>query len=168
MTSNAGAEAIHGKAVLGFAAERDTQLAHDEMKARVMDAVKRTFRPEFVNRVDEIIVFHALSTEHLKEIVKLQLKDVEDRLKESAGLTMEVTDKAKERLIQEGSDPDYGARPLRRAIQRLVEDPLSDRVLRGEFRDTEKVIVDLDETGNLKFIKAGSDSPGRVPEEAVK
>jgi ATP-dependent Clp protease ATP-binding subunit ClpC len=168
MTSNAGAEAIHGKAVLGFTTEKDTQRAHDEMKDRVMDAVKRLFRPEFVNRVDEIIVFHALATEHLKEIVNLQLKDVEDRLRESAGLHMEVTDKAKERLIEEGTDPDYGARPLRRAIQRLVEDPMSDMVLRGEFRDADRVIVDLDENGKLTFSKASSDSTGKVPEKAAK
>ena len=86
-----------------------------------------------------------------------QLKDVEDRLRESAGLHMEVTDKAKERLIEEGTDPDYGARPLRRAIQRLVEDPMSDMVLRGEFRDADRVIVDLDENGKLTFSKASSD-----------
>ncbi len=151
MTSNAGAEAIHGKAVLGFTVEKDTRRVHDEMKSRVMDAVKRIFRPEFVNRVDEIIVFHSLSTEHLKQIVNLQLKDVEQRLYESAGLTMEVSEPAKAKMIEEGTDPDYGARPLRRAIQRLLEDPLSDMVLKGDLKKVEKVQVGLGEDGKLKF-----------------
>lgn len=167
MTSNAGAEAIHGRAVLGFTVERDTQRAHDEMKSRVMDAVKRMFRPEFVNRVDEIIVFHALTTEHLKEIVNLQLRDVEGRLRESAGLFMEVTEEAKIKLIEEGTDPDYGARPLRRAIQRLVEDPLSDMVLKGELRETEKVKVSLGKNGKLEFTPSVS-TAGESAKEPVK
>jgi len=154
MTSNAGAEVIHGKAVLGFTVDKDTKRAHEEMKDRVMDAVKRIFRPEFLNRVDEIIVFHALTKEHLKAIVDMQLKDVEKRLRESSDITLEVTDKAKEKLIAEGTDPDYGARPLRRAIQRLVEDPLSDMVLRGEVKEHEKVVVNVDEEGKFKFQRA--------------
>jgi len=151
MTSNAGAEVIHGKAVLGFTTERDTEKAHAEMRDRVMEAVKRIFRPEFLNRVDEIIVFHALTKEHLKAIVDLQLKDVAKRLKDSSDIAIEVTDRAKEKLIAEGTDPDYGARPLRRAIQRLVEDPLSDAVLRGKFKQGDKVVVDTDEDGNIAF-----------------
>jgi len=151
MTSNAGAETIHGKAVLGFTTERDTRRAHEEMKDRVMDAVKRIFRPEFLNRVDEIIVFHSLTVDHLKTIVELQLRDVEKRLQESMAISMEVTEKAKEKLIEEGTDPDYGARPLRRAIQRLVEDPLSDMVLRGEFKEHQKILVDVDEEGRFQF-----------------
>ncbi len=168
MTSNAGAEAIHGKAVLGFTVEKDTQRAHDEMESRVMDAVKRIFRPEFINRVDEIIVFHALTTEHLKKIVNFQLRDVEERLYESAGLVMEVTDEAKLKLIEEGTDPDYGARPLRRAIQRFIEDPLSEMVLRGELKNTGKVKVSLDENGNLEFEPAASKISDDVIEEPVK
>ncbi len=166
MTSNAGAEAIHGRAVLGFTAARDTEKAHVEMRDRVMDAVKAIFRPEFLNRVDEIIVFHALGVEHLKSIVDLQLAAVTSRLKESSDIDIAVTDKAKERLINEGTDPDYGARPLRRAIQRLVEDPLSDRVLRGEFSPKETVVVDLDDAGNLTFtlredVAGGEDGNGQ-------
>jgi ATP-dependent Clp protease ATP-binding subunit ClpC len=151
MTSNAGAEAIHGKAVLGFTAARDTERAHVEMKDRVMDAVKAIFRPEFLNRVDEIIVFHALGVDHLKSIVDLQLSAVMSRLKESTGIEIVVTNEAKEKLIREGTDPNYGARPLRRAIQRLVEDPLSDMVLRGEFGPNQTVVVDLGDDGNLTF-----------------
>lgn len=156
MTSNAGAEAIHGKAVLGFTTDRDTARAHEDMKDRVMDAVKATFRPEFINRVDEIIVFHALTVEHLKSIVDLQLKDVAGRLEETWDIKTQITDRAKEKLIEEGTDPDYGARPLRRAIQRLIEDPLSDMVLRGEFHEHESVLVDLDEDGKLAFSAQGS------------
>lgn len=152
MTSNVGAEAIHGRAGLGFTADRGaTTLSHEEMTERVTDALKRVFRPEFLNRVDEIIVFQSLTEEHLREIVNLQLKDVHKRLEDSAGLKLEVTDKAKEKIMEEGYDPQYGARPLRRAIQRLIEDPLSELILSGQFRDAETVIVDLDEDGNIVF-----------------
>jgi ATP-dependent Clp protease ATP-binding subunit ClpC len=151
MTSNAGAEVIHGKAVLGFTTERDTVREHEEMKDRVMDVVKRMFRPEFLNRVDEIIVFQSLTVEDLKQIVLLQLNQVAKRLEEAANLKIEITDKAKERLVEEGTDPEYGARPLRRAIQRLVEDPLSDLVLRGEFKERDTVLVDVDDTGRFTF-----------------
>ncbi len=151
MTSNAGAEVIHGKAVLGFTTERDKAKEHEEMKDRVMDALKRTFRPEFLNRVDEVIVFQSLTVEDLKEIVLLQLNQVAKRLEDAANLKIEITDKAKEKLVEEGTDPEYGARPLRRAIQRLVEDPLSDLVLRGEFKQGDTVVVDVDETGRFTF-----------------
>jgi ATP-dependent Clp protease ATP-binding subunit ClpC len=151
MTSNAGAEVIHGKAVLGFTTERDTAKEHEEMRSRVMDVVKRLFRPEFLNRVDEIIVFQALTVEDLKQIVLLQLNQVAKRLEEAANIKIEITDKAKEKLVQEGTDPDYGARPLRRAIQRLVEDPLSDLVLRGEFKERDTVLVDIDDQGKFTF-----------------
>ncbi len=156
MTSNAGAEVIHGKAILGFVAETDRKKAHEEMRDRVMDAVKRIFRPEFLNRVDEIIVFHALTEEHLKKIVDIQLKEVEKRLVDSLKVHLEVTERAREKLIKEGTDPDYGARPLRRTIQRLVEDPLSDAVLRGEFKEGDKILVDLDDEGKIAFRSQGA------------
>jgi ATP-dependent Clp protease ATP-binding subunit ClpC len=158
MTSNAGAEVIHGKAVLGFTAAQDKEKAHTEMKDRVMDSVKQIFRPEFLNRVDEIIVFHSLTVDHLKAIVDLQLHEVASRLMESSKIVVEVTEAAKEKLIAEGTDPSYGARPLRRAIQRLVEDPLSDLVLSGEFKATDKVVVDVDEDGGIKF-RAAAGAP---------
>ncbi len=151
MTSNAGADVIHGKAVLGFTAASDSERAHNEMRDRVMDAVKAIFRPEFLNRVDETIVFHALDTKHLSLIVDLQLKQVASRLRETSDIEITVTDKAKEELIAEGTDPDYGARPLRRAIQRLVEDPLSDSVLGGEFKPGDTVVVDVNAKGRFVF-----------------
>ena len=151
MTSNAGAEIIHGRAVLGFATERDTEKAHEDMTNRVMDAVKKVFRPEFINRVDEIVVFHSLTEKHLKAIVELQLKEVEKKLKDSLDVSLEVTEKAKEKLVSEGTDPNYGARPLRRAIQRILEDPMSDAVLRGEFKARQSVRVDVDDDRKLVF-----------------
>jgi ATP-dependent Clp protease ATP-binding subunit ClpC len=151
MTSNAGAEIIHGKAVLGFTAQKDVEREHSEMKDRVMDAVRSIFRPEFLNRVDEIIVFHALTQEHLKSIVELQLSQVEKRLQESTDIILKVTQGAKDKLIREGTDANYGARPLRRAIQRLVEDRLSDAILRGEFTEGDTVVVDVAEDDSLKF-----------------
>ena len=165
MTSNVGAEDITGKAGLGFTADRGSQvLSHEDMKERVTDALKRVFRPEFLNRVDEIIVFQSLTEEHLREIVDLQIKDVRKRLEDSAGLSLEVTDKAKEKLIREGTDPQYGARPLRRAIQRLIEDPMSELILRGGFRGAEKVLVDVDDEGNITFTGVASGVADAVEE----
>ncbi len=163
MTSNAGAEAIHGKALLGFTTDRDTERAHEGMRDRVMDAVKRTFRPEFINRVDEIIVFHSLSVGHLKSIVDLQLAEVCERLKDTWDIKAEVTDEAKEKLIEEGTDVDFGARPLRRAIQRLIEDPLSDMVLRGDFHEHESIRVDVGEDGSLVFTAQSVGEPQMNP-----
>ena len=109
------------------------------------------FRPEFINRVDEIVVFHSLTEKHLKAIVELQLKEVEKKLKDSLDVSLEVTEKAKEKLVSEGTDPNYGARPLRRAIQRILEDPMSDAVLRGEFKARQSVRVDVDDDRKLVF-----------------
>ena len=144
MTSNAGAQFIKADSGLGFRPAKDTERSYEDMKNRIMDEVKRTFRPEFLNRVDEIIVFHPLSDENLKEIVNLMLKRVEARLNEN-GLRMRVTEEAKAKLIREGYDPNYGARSLRRAIQRLIEDPLSEEVLQGRFKPGDMVLVDLEE-----------------------
>ncbi len=151
MTSNAGAQMIHGKAVLGFTATKDIEKAHGEMRDRVMDAVKSIFRPEFINRVDEIITFHALTVEHLKAIVEIQLKAVQARLMDSSGISVSITESAKAKIIKDGTDAEFGARPLRRAIQRLIEDPLSDRVIRSEFKDGDIVVVDAGEEGELTF-----------------
>lgn len=144
MTSNAGAQFIKADSGLGFRPAKDVERSYEDMKNRIMDEVKRIFRPEFLNRVEEIIVFHPLSDENLKDIVNLMLKRVEERLKEN-GLRMKVTEEAKARIIREGYDPNYGARPLRRAIQRLVEDPLSEEVLQGRFKPGDLVLVDLEE-----------------------
>ena len=114
-----------------------------------MAAVKKTFRPEFINRVDEIIVFHELTAEQLRGIVDLMVRDLQKRLEERK-LGVELTDAAKSWLAQEGYDPVYGARPLRRLIERQVENPLSTRILRGEVAEGDRVIVDLVD-GKLTF-----------------
>ena len=114
------------------------------MREKVLAEVKKTFRPEFLNRLDEIIVFHELNEEQLRKIVDLLVKDLEERLSERK-LTLEITDAAKSWLAKAGFDPVYGARPLKRAVTHYVENPLSTKVLKGEFKDGDKIVVDLAE-----------------------
>ncbi|MBI4283008.1 MAG: AAA family ATPase, partial [Chloroflexi bacterium] len=146
MTSNAGVELIKREASLGFAPPRGgaraKQQTYEEMKEKVMTEVKKTFRPEFLNRLDEIIVFHELTEEQLRQIVDLMVKDVQERLAERQ-LKLEMTDEAKSWLAKVGFDPLYGARPLRRAVEHYVENPLSSKILRGEFNEGDSVLVDL-------------------------
>ena len=123
------------------------------MKARVLDALKATFRPEFLNRVDETIVFHALEKEHILSIVDLMMGDLHKRLQEQE-IAMEVTPEAKEKLVEEGYDPAYGARPLRRTIQRLVEDPLAEDLLQGRYQAGDTVKVDVTKDG-IALLKDG-------------
>ena len=141
MTSNVGVQFLHKTGPLGFRAEEDRKEAYEAMKEKVMSELQRTFRPEFLNRVDEIIVFHALSDEHIKEIIDLMLKDVSKRLKEQ-NVTVEFGGGLKELLAKEGIDEKFGARPLRRTIQRVVEDKLSEELLKGTFAKGDKVKVD--------------------------
>ncbi|BDG62120.1 ATP-dependent Clp protease ATP-binding subunit [Caldinitratiruptor microaerophilus] len=163
MTSNAGAHAIRGDKRMGFVVgTEDAEKEYEEMKKRVMDEVKRIFRPEFLNRVDEIIIFHSLTDEHLKKIVQLEIRKVARRLEEN-GIRVEATDAALMKLVREGHDPQYGARPLRRAIQRLVEDPLSEEMLRGTFGPGDVVVIDTDAEGNIKFSKK---APEKAPATA--
>ncbi len=143
MTSNVGAHHIVSGRKLGFS-EDAGELDWEKIKQKLMDEVKRTFRPEFLNRIDEIVIFKPLSKEDLLKIVDLMLKEVANRLKEQ-GVEFEVTQKAKEFLIEKGFDPKYGARPLRRTIQRMVEDRLADYILEGKFKKGDVVRVDLDE-----------------------
>ncbi len=123
-----------------------------EMEARVMEALRAQFRPEFLNRIDDIIIFHALSKEHLAKIVEIQVGYLADRLKEN-GYELEITDKAREWLAEVGYDPNFGARPLKRAIQRYIEDPLALEILEGVFKEGDKIIVDLDENNHVIFRK---------------
>jgi ATP-dependent Clp protease ATP-binding subunit ClpC len=150
MTSNAGVELIKREGQMGFAPAKDSAATqkskYENMKEKVLTEVKKLFRPEFLNRLDEIIVFHELSEEHLRKIVDLMVKDLEGRLGERK-INLELTDKAKSWLSKEGYDPVYGARPLRRVIERYVENPLSSKVLRGELNEGDTVKVDLDKEG---------------------
>jgi ATP-dependent Clp protease ATP-binding subunit ClpC len=123
------------------------------MKKKVMGEVKKTFRPEFLNRIDEIIVFHELSTEQLRSIVDLLIKDLQKRLAEHK-LGVELTEKAKSWLAKEGYDPIFGARPLRRAIERYVENPLSTKLLEGEFSKGNTIKVGLKDNTLTFTVKA--------------
>jgi ATP-dependent Clp protease ATP-binding subunit ClpC len=149
MTSNAGVELIKRETSIGFAKPRDEAKAQKEsyesMKEKVMGAVKKTFRPEFLNRLDEIIVFHELTEEQLRNIVDLLVTDLQKRLAERK-LGVEITDEAKSWLAKVGFDPIYGARPLRRAIERYVENPLSTKVLQREFKEGDTIVVDLSDS----------------------
>jgi ATP-dependent Clp protease ATP-binding subunit ClpC len=148
MTSNIGAELIKRETSIGFVSHADTkgkqQMEYEKMKEKVLGEVKKTFRPEFLNRIDATVVFHALTKEHLRQIVDLMLNQVSTPLKEK-NITLEVTDSAKDLLVSKGYDPVFGARPLRRVIQNMVEDQLSDALLRGEFSPGDVVVVDCDE-----------------------
>ncbi len=144
MTSNVGAQLIRTGTSVGFDKGDDITQDYEAMKERIMEEVKKTFRPEFINRVDDLIVFHALSKEHLREIVDLMLDEVQERLDER-DLSMMVTDEAKDKLVDRGYDPIYGARPLRRAITNLVEDDLSEELLAGHFTDGDTVVVDVED-----------------------
>jgi ATP-dependent Clp protease ATP-binding subunit ClpC len=148
MTSNIGAELIKRGASVGFAAHSDSegrqQLEYEKMKEKVLGEMKKTFRPEFLNRIDATVVFHALTEEHLRKIVDLMLAQVAASLKEK-DIGLEVTDAAKDFLGRKGYDPVFGARPLRRVIQNLVEDQLSEALLRGEFQSGDTVEVTCDE-----------------------
>ncbi len=131
MTSNVGARQITSQTSLGFQ-NADEEVTHERMKEKIMGELKKVFNPEFLNRLDEIIVFHSLDREDLKKIVELMLHRMAQQLHEK-NYQLNVEDSAKEILIEEGFDPSYGARPLRRAIQRLIEDPLAEEVLKGRF-----------------------------------
>jgi ATP-dependent Clp protease ATP-binding subunit ClpC len=121
------------------------------MKEKVMIEVKKTFRPEFLNRLDEIIVFHELNEEQLRQVVDLLAKELQKRLAERK-LSVEITEKAKSWLAKEGYDPVYGARPLRRALEKYVENPLAVKVLGGEFKEGDTIVVDTGDDG-LTFTK---------------
>lgn len=152
MTSNVGAHMLQREITLGFRTTEDqSDAAYQGMKDRVMEELKRTFRPEFLNRVDETIVFHSLTAEEIKQIVDLMLRELQNRLRESK-IEFAATGAAKEELARRGYDPNFGARPLRRAIQRAIEDVLSEEVLKGEFAAGDEVEADYSD-GEIVFRK---------------
>jgi ATP-dependent Clp protease ATP-binding subunit ClpC len=147
MTSNLGTQDLR-KANVGFS-KADEAISYERMKEKVNDALKQHFRPEFLNRIDEVIVFHELTKEEVTSIVDLMIKRLQGQL-EGQGLGLELTPASKVLLADKGYDPSLGARPLRRAIQRMVEDPLSERLLWKEFRAGQTIMVDAEpdpETG---------------------
>lgn len=154
MTSNVGAHELKKGGAIGFLAggvEARAESEYEAMKNRMMEQMRRTFRPEFLNRIDDIIVFRPLGQEHIHQIVDIMLSDLKQQLKER-DMSLNVTEAAKDFLGRKGYDPEYGARPLRRAIQRYLEDPLSDEILKGKFKDGDTVEVTAAED-KLEFRK---------------
>src|SRR6185369_909513 len=128
---------------------QEADATYDGMKSRVMDRIERVFRPEFINRCDDIIVFRHLNLDDLKQVIDLELSKVRERLLER-GLKLKLSDEAKKFLIKKGSNTDFGARPLRRSIGNFVEDPLSEELLKGEFQGKDTIVVDVKEVGGKK------------------
>ena len=152
MTSNLGTRDIQKGPGIGFATGGDDAMSYEKMRDKVMEELKKSFRPELLNRIDEVIVFHALSRENVKEIVDLLLKRVREQLK-AKDVEIELTDAAKDVLAEKGYDVSLGARPLRRTIQRMVEDQLSEKLLNKEFKAGETIIVDARD-GEIVFESA--------------
>ena len=141
MTSNVGAESLGKNKRLGFQRVADEAEDYAMMKERIMEQMKHTFRPEFLNRIDEIIVFHNLSNEELQQIIDLLIKDLSQRIIDN-GYQLELSEPARALVLKEGYEPAYGARPLKRAIQRLVEDPVSEEILKKNVRLGDTILVD--------------------------
>jgi ATP-dependent Clp protease ATP-binding subunit ClpC len=150
MTSNLGSRAIkkQGRS-LGFLVTDSVTAQYNRTREQVNAALKQSFRPEFLNRLDEIIVFRQLTRDEVKQIAELLLLNVNDRLKEQ-DIKLEVSEAFKERLIIEGYDPSYGARPLRRAVSRLVEDNLAEAILSGQICSGDTTVMDIDDDGQVQ------------------
>ena len=151
MTTNAGADAIKNEAAFGFQ-KPDDDASYESMKSRVTEEIEKVFRPEFINRVNEIIVFRHLNEGDLKEVVELELGKIRGRLRER-GLELNLSDEAKDFLIKKGANTDYGARPLRRAIESFIEDPLAEELLKGEFNGKDTISVSVKKVGGKKQLE---------------
>jgi len=168
MTSNIGADMIKNQTSFGFAMKRDEateeRLSYDDMRKKLNESLKRAFRPEFINRMDSIVIFRSLNKEDIQKIVSLELSKVSERLKDH-NLILTATEDALSVLAIQGYDTEFGARPLRRVIQQRVEDPLSDRLLAGEFIDGDAVKVGVNEDGELVLDKAKAEE--KLPEPSI-
>jgi ATP-dependent Clp protease ATP-binding subunit ClpC len=163
MTSNIGASEIARNTPLGFAVSDDeTGMTYDDMKLRVMGELKKVFRPEFLNRIDDVIVFHKLQKDEIKTIVELLLRRIRESLADRE-LQLDLTEEAKDLLVDKGWDPSMGARPLRRAIQRYIEDPLADFVLRAELPPGATVLVDRAPEGQEPEVSLTIVQPKEAP-----
>ncbi len=161
MTSNIGSELIRKESSIGFISRSDeakvAEMSYEKMKEKLLEEMKKTFRPEFLNRIDGVVVFHALTKDHIRQIVELMLSQIENQLKEK-DIKLETTDAAKDFLGEKGYDPTFGARPLRRVIERMVEDPLSEALLEGRFHSGETIQVDC-QNGEIVLNSAALVSP---------
>jgi len=153
MTSNVGARKIKAGTVMGFGSKDDLASGNERIRAKLMEEVKKTFNPEFLGRVDEIIVFNSLGKEEVVRIVDILMKQSLERVAQKR-LKVKLTERAKEFIIEKGFDPSAGARPLRRTIQRSIEDPLSDELLRGTFSEGDTIKIDFKGGDELSFEKA--------------
>ncbi|NUU99315.1 Clp protease ClpX [Marinitoga sp. 1154] len=152
MTSNLGSETINKtKRSMGFVDDESEEKKYNEIKLSVMEEVRKAFKPEFLNRLDETVVFHPLTKKDMKEIIKIQLKDLEKRLNEK-DLHLKFKEEAIDFLVEKGFDPIFGARPLKRAIQRYLEDPLSEEILKGRFKEGDRIIIEI-KNDNIHFKK---------------
>jgi ATP-dependent Clp protease ATP-binding subunit ClpC len=168
MTSNIGSKVIEkGGGGLGFdfGSENAAESQYNRIRSLVNEELKQYFRPEFLNRVDEIIVFRQLQRDEVKQIADVLLREVFQRLTEQ-GITLDVTETFKERLIEEGYNPSYGARPLRRAIMRLLEDSLAEEILSGRLAEGDVAVVDVDEAGQVKIRKEEPQQRELLPQGA--
>lgn len=152
MTSNVGARFITDKKTLGFTSmqeeNKENSKEYENIKKDVMQELKRQFRPEFINRIDEIIVFRKLLKEEMKQIVDIMLKQVEKRL-EAQNIKIEIEEKVKELILEKGIDSNYGARPLKRTVQNMIEDKIAETILDGKIKPNKKAKIKLDEKNNI-------------------
>lgn len=144
LTSNVGSSYFKEMSTLGFreAKEENTSFKEEQFRERVLVALRETFKPEFLNRLDEIVIFHALTSKDIQKIVEIQLGHLEERL-EGRGIELVVKSAVKDYIVKNGFDPNFGARPIRRLIQKMIVDPLADKMIRGDVKDGQKVTVTL-------------------------
>ena len=143
MLFRSGAQSIIEPKKLGFMSNQDEKQDYDRMKSGVMEEVRRLFKPEFLNRIDEIMVFHPLNKSHIKKIVNIMLKKLEKRCREQLEIELKITESVREFLAESGFDSKYGARPLRRAIQTKLEDPMANALLEGRIKRGETVRIQI-------------------------
>jgi ATP-dependent Clp protease ATP-binding subunit ClpC len=162
MTSNIGADVIKKQSALGFALKRDEEteerLSYEDMRKKLNESLKRAFRPEFINRVDAVVIFRSLNKEDIQKIVTLELDKVAERLKEH-NLMLTPSAEALSSIAEQGYDAEFGARPLRRVIQQKVEDPLSDKLLSGEFANGDAIDVNVNDDGEIILEKSDEQLP---------
>ena len=142
MTSNVGSDTIKKQSTLGFSPISDEN-SYEKMRDKIMDEARKTFRPEFLNRLDDIVVFRSLTKPDLIQILDLEMGKVMHRLK-ARNIILQLDEKAKDFLVSKGYDPQYGARPMRRSVERFLEDPLAEEILRGQFHEGEPIIVSME------------------------
>jgi ATP-dependent Clp protease ATP-binding subunit ClpC len=158
LTSNVGAELIKRQSSLGFGAIGADEQDYEGMKVKILDESKKAFKPEFINRLDDLIVFRMLERPDLLQIIDLEIAKVLERLRQK-DISLELGEAAREFLIEEGYDPQYGARPMRRAVEKNLEDPLAEHLLRGDVKEGDVVVVDADKEEKRLTFKARESDP---------